>query len=157
MKMRRSDREMERDEALKFLEVGEVGYLALSNGKEPYIVPLNYLVFKDQIFFHCANEGRKLEILKSNARYCFAVSQMDGIKTGPAACDYGTYFHSVLAFGQARVVTEEKEKIDILTRITEKHCPPGTSFTPVTTERAAGTTVVALSIEQLSGKARLRS
>lgn len=44
--------------------------LAMTDGLNPYIIPLNYgYTYEDGklvIYFHCAKEGRKLDILKKN-------------------------------------------------------------------------------------------
>lgn len=154
MKIRRQDRLLDLENSYSLLHQGKVGYLALVDEKHPYVIPLNYYVEENIIFFHCALEGRKLDIIARNPRFCFAVSEMDEIKTGPSACDFGAYYRSVLAYGHAHIVDEEPLKSDILTKLTEKYCPPGLSYTPVTPERASATVLVALEIEKLDGKSR---
>ncbi|HSL94127.1 MAG TPA: pyridoxamine 5'-phosphate oxidase family protein [Bacillota bacterium] len=154
MKIRRQDRLLDVESQYALLHEGKVGYLALVDEKQPYIVPLNYFLEENMIYFHCALEGRKLDIIARNPRFCFAVSEMDEVKTGPTACDFGTYYRSVLAYGHAHIIREEPTKTDILTKLTHKYCPPGMTFTPVTPERAAATLLVALEIEKLDGKSR---
>jgi nitroimidazol reductase NimA-like FMN-containing flavoprotein (pyridoxamine 5'-phosphate oxidase superfamily) len=152
--MRRQDRVLGAEEALQFLKQGHVGYLGLVDGDEPYVIPLNYLWADNTIVFHCALEGRKLDIIRSNPQCCFTVSSMDELKTGPSACDFGAYFHSVMVVGQARLIEDEEQKMCLLTELTEKYCPPHISFTPVTVERMRATAVVAISMDRISGKAR---
>lgn len=154
MKIRRQDRLLDLESSYALLQEGEVGYLALSDEKNPYVIPLNYYVEENIIYFHCALLGRKLDIIAKNPRFCFAVSEMDGIKTGPSACDFGTFYRSILAFGHAHVISDATVKIDILTKLTEKYCPPEMSFSPVTADRAATVALIALEIEELSGKSR---
>lgn len=154
MKTRRQDRVLDLESSYSLLHDGKVGYLALVDDKEPYVIPLNYYVEENMIYFHCALEGRKLDIIARNPRFCFAVSEMGELKTGPSACDFGVYYRSALAFGHAHIVEAEPTISDILTKLTHKYCPSGVIFTPVTPERAAATLLVALEIEELTGKSR---
>ncbi len=63
--MRRQEREI-RDEAeiQEILEKGLVCRLGLYDGQYPYVVPLNYGYRNGCMYFHCAREGRKIDILK---------------------------------------------------------------------------------------------
>lgn len=51
------------------------------DGGTPYVVPMNYGVIKDEadghyiIYLHGANEGRKLEVIKSNPNCCVALER----------------------------------------------------------------------------------
>lgn len=152
MEMRRKERAVTRAEAEQYLKDAEVGYLSLAVNNTPYVVPLNFVLLNNTIYFHCANVGRKLEMLKANPQCCFLVSVLDGIKGEDAACDYGAYFHSAIAEGNARWVEESDEKLTALTEITKKHAMA--AFSPVTPERARATTVIAIDIATISGKAR---
>ncbi|MBT9133723.1 MAG: hypothetical protein DDT37_01052 [Firmicutes bacterium] len=151
---RRSDRTVTPKEALDSLARAEVGFLALANDNEPYAVPLHFVVQGNTLYFHCAKAGRKLDMISRNPRCCVAVSFLDGIKEGEAACDYGTYYRSALATGVARVVDDTGEKIAALNALTEKHATQ--EFVPAGALDAAKVVVVAIDIVELTGKARRR-
>jgi len=150
--LRRSDRAVGQEEALDCLAHAEVGFLALANGSEPYVVPLHFVLLDSTLYFHCAQAGRKLTMLKENPRCCFAVSFFDGIKDGEAACDYGTYYRSAIAQGVARIVDDPGEKVAALHALTAKHAVK--AFVPVSARDAANVVVVAIDITRLTGKAR---
>jgi len=154
MKMRRQDRAIPDGEALAILTKAEIGYLSLAVANTPYVVPLNFVVMDNFIYFHCATTGRKLDMLDQNAKCCFVVSSLDGIKAGENACDFGAFFTSVIVEGTARRVTDENEKVLSLNKLTEKHNPAGHTFQLVTPERAKAVVVIAISIDSISGKAR---
>lgn len=62
--MRRKDREMSKEFALKIIDQAQFGVLGLG-GEEPYTIPLS-LVRKDQVlYFHSAPQGRKVEKIKN--------------------------------------------------------------------------------------------
>lgn len=74
--MRRKDREItDFDEIMKIIDKCDTCRLALFDDEFPYIVPLNF--GKDiqdgqlYLYFHCAHEGKKLDLMKKNNRVTF--------------------------------------------------------------------------------------
>ena len=65
--IRRKDRILDNELAIRLLEEAEYGFLAMSgiNGYG-YGIPINYVKEGDSIYFHCAPEGYKLECLREN-------------------------------------------------------------------------------------------
>ena len=51
-----------RQEMERLLREETIGYLGLSMGDDPYVVPLNYAYVDGRILFHCAMTGRKLKV-----------------------------------------------------------------------------------------------
>ncbi|XES75995.1 MAG: pyridoxamine 5'-phosphate oxidase family protein [Candidatus Bathyarchaeia archaeon] len=91
----------------QILSRAEVGRLALSDGKTPYIIPLNFAYLNGKIGFHCAWQGKKLDLLALNPRCCFEVDQ----HMGEVSYHYDALCHldydSVIATGVARVEKDE--------------------------------------------------
>mgnify|MGYP000681818771 CR=1 FL=1 len=58
------------DEIIEVINKCDVCRLAINDGDYPYIVPMNFgLNIEDGkvvLYFHCASEGKKLELLKKN-------------------------------------------------------------------------------------------
>ena len=62
--MRRLDREQDRQFALSLIDRCTHGVMALSTGEDtPYCLPLSFVRVGDDLYFHCAAQGRKLELL----------------------------------------------------------------------------------------------
>jgi nitroimidazol reductase NimA-like FMN-containing flavoprotein (pyridoxamine 5'-phosphate oxidase superfamily) len=95
----------------KVLNQAEVGRIAFSDGFLPYIIPLNFVYHEGKIAFHCAWEGKKLELIKKNPNCCFEVDEF----MGEVSYHYDSLCHldydSVLAFGKARIENGVKEKL----------------------------------------------
>lgn len=73
--MRRRDREVtEKSEIMYILDRGKVLHLGLVDQGKPYIVPMNYgYVFENEkpvFYVHGAPEGRKIDVIRSNADCC---------------------------------------------------------------------------------------
>ena len=68
--MRRNDRELDFPAILSLLDRCRIVRLAMIDGQEPYIVPLNYgyTCTDGQITLYChsAKEGRKLDVMRAN-------------------------------------------------------------------------------------------
>ena len=109
--MRKADREIKDFEKIKeLLDECQTIRLAMHDEPYPYIVPLSYgweernrQIF---IYFHCAKEGKKLDLITKNGNVCFEADCLAGYKsTGHGVtADY----RSLIAFGKAeRVYGEE--------------------------------------------------
>jgi len=67
--IRRKEKEIkDKGEMVKILQETKCITIAMCDDKEPYLVTLNhgYDSEKDAIYFHCAFEGKKIDILTSN-------------------------------------------------------------------------------------------
>jgi nitroimidazol reductase NimA-like FMN-containing flavoprotein (pyridoxamine 5'-phosphate oxidase superfamily) len=141
-----------REEAIDFLAQETIGHLAtLDATGYPYITPLNYMYYQGKIYFHCANEGRKLDNLAANNRVCFEVSRIDKKVFESLACKCSTRYTSALVFGTAGIVADPARKMEILDALTETYAA-GRPFPPVEAASAAGCTVVEITIDLLEGK-----
>ena len=109
--MRKADREIKDFEEIKeLLDECQTIRLAMHDEPYPYVVPLSYgweernrQIF---IYFHCAKEGKKLDLITKNGNVCFEADCLAGYKsTGHGVtADY----RSLIAFGKAeRVYGEE--------------------------------------------------
>ena len=109
------------EEMEKILENVEVGRISLCDGSMPYMVPLNFLYHRGKIAFHCAWEGKKLDIIATNPRCCFEVDQYTGEVAPHQKVQCHLDYDSVLAFGKARIENNEEEKIRLLQMFAEKY------------------------------------
>ena len=149
--VRRQDREIDRDEAIRLLAECEHGILAtVGTDGQPYAVPLSY-VFHDQcIYFHCATDGHKLDNIRANPAVSFCVVG----KTRTLPGEFATEYESAVAFGTASEI-ENDEKREALVKLLEKYSP---DFMTQGKKDIAGKTtqtkVIKIDIAHLSGKAR---
>ncbi len=113
--MRRKDREVVGLEAInEIIKEAEVCRVGFSVDNKPYIVPMNF-GYQNQIFyFHCAKEGRKIEMLKSNPQVCFELDIHHKLIEGPTACDWTMTFASVMGEGTLSVVEDLDKKEEAL-------------------------------------------
>ena len=116
--MRRKDRERDREFGLKVIDECEYGTVALQ-GAEPYCLPLSLVRVGEELYFHCALEGKKLELLRRNP----AVWVSFVGENVAATEDFTTYFRSAMVKGTATEVVDETEKVAALRALCEKLTP----------------------------------
>lgn len=152
--MRRNDRELtEISEIESIIANSVVCRIAFANDNKPYIVTMNFGYISGEnpcLFFHCAPEGKKLEMIRQNNHVCFEMDCDHKIYKGEKGCDWGMNYSSVVGYGNIVIVDNEKEKIAGLTHIMDKYGGSGVySFDEKVLLR---TTVLRLEITEISGK-----
>jgi len=103
------------------LKRAEVGRIALCDGSMPYMVPVNFFYHEGKIAFHCAWEGKKLDLIAKNPNCCFEVDEFMGEVSYHYKARCNLDYDSVLAFGKARVENEEDQKMRLLQLFAEKY------------------------------------
>jgi len=113
--MRRKDKEIVSvAEKLEIMDKCKVCRLGMVQDGNPYIVPMNYgYSYEDErlvLYFHGANEGRKLDVLRANNRVCFEMDCEHGLVEGPGSCNHSYTFASIIGFGAAEFLERPEEK-----------------------------------------------
>ncbi len=111
----------------RMASLGEDGY--------PYITPVNFVFFRECVYFHCAPEGEKLDNIRRNPKVCFEVdiplAYLDaGFDSSRPTCHLHQFYHCVVIRGTASVVEDPLLKVDALNALVRKH-EPGVPFEPV--------------------------
>jgi len=80
----------------------------------PYVLPMNFGYEEEYVYFHSAQTGRKVDVLKNNPNVCIAFSTDEQLKwvNEEVACSWGMKYRSVLAYGKIEFIDDfdEKEK-----------------------------------------------
>jgi Predicted flavin-nucleotide-binding protein len=156
--MRRADREIKSpDEICAILDSCKVFRLAMTDGSVPYLVPLNYGYVCENgtytVYFHCAEEGKKMDLLRKNGTVCFEMDTDHELTTAETACGYGYNYSSVIGTGNVKILTGTDEKKAGLT-ILMKH-QTGRQF-DFTDEQTAHVAVCKITVTELTAKRRAK-
>ena len=109
--MRRVEKEIkENQEIAAIMQKAEVCRIALVDGDSPYIVPVNFAVHDNHLYFHSAMDGRKIDILRKNNKVCFEIDIDTEIFKSSEPCSWGMKYLSVIGFGQAFFIENPGEK-----------------------------------------------
>jgi uncharacterized protein len=118
--LRRKKQLLPEESTEEILRNGRTGVMAVSGDNEyPYAVPLNYVYENGKIYFHCARSGHKLDAIRRLSKVSFCVIEKDHVVPELFATD----FRSVIAFGKAKEVEDDAEKISVMRLLNNKYAP----------------------------------
>lgn len=151
--MRRKDKEVtNQEEAEEILSNALVGRLGTCLNNIPYITPVNFVYYKNKIYFHSALEGRKIENINSNPNVCFEIDKVISIIPGrQRPCASTTEYKSIIIFGDIQIVTDVEEKTFALNKLIEKYAPQSPKL-PSSSGAIARTNVFVISIKEMTAK-----
>lgn len=122
MTMRRKDREItDFSRMAAIMQNCDCCRLGLVDHNEAYIIPMNfgYEIVDSQVvlYFHCAREGRKLDLLPLQSSVAFEMDTGHRLVTGALGCNFSYLYQSIMGSGTVTIVTDPAEKLYALQRI----------------------------------------
>lgn len=154
--VRRQDRLLEEAKAKALLQSGEYGVLSLAlPSNEPYGIPMNYVWDGNNcLYFHCAVDGRKLELIKSNPLASFCVVGA----TNVVPSKFSTGYESLVLKGRVAIGLDNQEKHKglhlLINKYSSAHREAGGNYIDKLFEQ---TEVIRFDIEEASGKSKVIS
>lgn len=154
--LRRHDKEVKKQSALgRILRSTRYITLSMCMDDEPYLVTLNHGFDQERgcLYFHCAPEGKKLDILRANPRVWGMAIEDLGYLDG--RCDHA--YRSVMFGGSVFFLSEVEEKrraLEIM--IHQQESDPEKVILEQLKEGAIrAVTIGRIDIEEMSGKEAL--
>ncbi|MPM10220.1 hypothetical protein SDC9_56548 [bioreactor metagenome] len=122
--MIRKDREVANlDGIVEIVDKCKVMRLAMADEGAPYIVPLNFGYRREgntlELYFHCANRGRKLDLLSRNPKVGFELDCGHRLVPDDTACKNSFFYESVIGVGVVTFFEEASAKVTALNVIME--------------------------------------
>lgn len=153
--MRRRDREItDFNEIMRIINKCDACRLALFDVKFPYIVPLNFGVEVQEgqvyLYFHCANQGTKLDLIAKNNRATFEMDCEHNIVLYEERMSCTMGFASVIGHGIIEFV-EDARKLEALKIIVRHYHSEDFQFNE---SMMKATTVFRLKVLDMLGKRR---
>ena len=141
-KMRRFRQQISQEECLEVLRNEKRGVLAL-NGENgyPYALPVNF-------FYDEEEEGAKMDCLRADDRVCFLVYTQGFQKEG----DWAYYPTSVMVRGRVSILSDPARIKEQCRIIGLKYYPTKDSVEKVLCDTEGRFSVLALSVEHMTGK-----
>lgn len=148
--MRRGRQELSETEALKILEQGTSGVLALMGDEGyPYALPISYVLDGKRLIFHSAKTGHKIDAIQQCGKASFCVIDRDDVVPEK----FTTLYRSAIAFGRMRVL-EGQEALEAIEKLAVRYNPQdlGHGRAKEIEGSKGALCVLELRIEHLSGK-----
>jgi len=121
--MRRVDKAVtDLEEIMKIIQKCDVCRLGMADDNLPYIVPMSFgftlIEGKMTLYFHCANEGKKLDIMRKNPAVCFEMDcGSNVIRHDENACSFSMAYESIIGNGRIQPITDRMMKEEALCQI----------------------------------------
>lgn len=151
--MRRKDREItDKKVMLDIIKRAEACFMAMSNDNKPYIVPMNFGYEDNAVFFHCALNGKKIEMIRNNPQVCllFTVDNETSLIGAPET--WTTYYKSVIAYGKAEIVEDLIEKQKGINAFLKHYSGNGMDFENKLLDKVM---IIRVNIEKMTGKGNI--
>ena len=151
----RKKQALSHEECIDILRSALRGTLAL-NGEcgYPYAMPINFYFDpeKEIFYFHSGKSGYKIDCIARSQKACFTVCD-DGVRLDG---EWWLTIRSVIAFGKIEII-EDRETIERISRLLSEKFTTDEEYIDREIEKyASATTLIALSVEHMTGKNRPR-
>lgn len=155
--MRRKDREItDRGRIEDIISRCGVCHIALMDGEVPYIVPMSVGYVREgdafSLYFHCAREGKKLDLLRQNPNAAFSMETGYRVISAKNACAYSANYESVIGRGKLLELTGEETVLGLRAVMRQCGAPEGIALTEAMTKAVV---VLKLAVEEIYGKANV--
>ena len=120
--MRRSDRKIkDRQQIDSIVNRATVCRLGMTDGKIPYIVPMNFGYDGRNLYFHSAREGRKIDLIRKNNNVCFEIDEEPLIIKSEKNCVWTAKYTSVMGEGKAQLIDNSYDKLKSMDMIVSSY------------------------------------
>jgi nitroimidazol reductase NimA-like FMN-containing flavoprotein (pyridoxamine 5'-phosphate oxidase superfamily) len=144
----------DREELEAVLRGADACALAFALADEPYVVRLNFGYEWEGalplLYFHCAREGRKLEMMRANPRVCFELDVGHELAKGDSPCQWGMKYASLVGYGTLSELRGDPERRSALDKVMRHYGWGGEGG--YDQGALAATTVLRLEVGEMSGK-----
>ncbi|MBQ4476213.1 MAG: pyridoxamine 5'-phosphate oxidase family protein [Bacteroidales bacterium] len=147
--MRRFKQQLPDEDCVTILNEAYRGFLSVvGDGGYPYTIPINFVYADGHIYFHCAQEGHKIDALKTCDKACFSVIDEPVREPG----DWWYHVRSVVCFGRISFVEEPSERLAKLRMVGKKYFPEGYDMENDIQRNGSRAAILDMKIEHMTGK-----
>ena len=148
--MRRLDKQIT-DESIinEIISKSLICRIAFFDKEYPYVVPMNYGYHENSLYFHCATEGKKIDLIRKNNKVGFEIVHKHELIKKKLSCGWTTEYRSILGTGKIDVLTGYNEKKMGLDIIMKQHGREENTYSESAVEKVV---ILKLSIKSLSAK-----
>jgi nitroimidazol reductase NimA-like FMN-containing flavoprotein (pyridoxamine 5'-phosphate oxidase superfamily) len=141
----------------KLLDAAALCHVSYVVDGQPYCTPTLFWREGTTLYWHGSSASRMLRNLEEGQPACLTVTHLDSIVLARCGFNHSADYRSVMAFGQARLVTDPEEKRRTLVMMVDRFFPGRTAQLRTSTDlEIKATSVVSMEIERASVKIRAK-
>lgn len=143
----------DRDAMLQILQDGIVAHVGVETESGPLVLPMVYGIGDNVMYLHGALANSLLGA-SVEREICATVTIVDGLVFAKTPFNHSMNYRSVVVRGKARLVEDEEETLLALRLMTDHIVETWDVTRPLSQSEIRATRVVALSLDEMSGKVR---
>lgn len=149
--------EISRQEALQFLQAGQVAHVATVGGDGyPYVIPFVYVHDgEDKLYLHILNIGEShfWSNVKNHPKVSIEVSERGDLDSSKTYADQSAFVNtSIVLFGEVKHITDDSMKEWFFDRLLEKYGDPKWEFERIGYTILPNIELFEVEIEKITGK-----
>ena len=151
--VRKKKNETGPERAKALLRTARRGVLAVcGDDGYPYAVPINFLYDeeKQEIIFHGARSGHKVDALKACDKVCFTVIGGKQVESADEA--WAPFLESAVVFGRCGLIADRNETLELCKRFAMKYYPTEQMVDDEVAASGKAVQMFRITIEHISGK-----
>jgi len=145
----------DRETVHAILDAGLICHVGYVIDGQPYVTPTMYWRKDDRVYWHGSSASKMLRHLGTGPRVSFTVALMDGLVLARSGFHSSVNYRTVMAYGNAELVTDAAAKLialeDMMERIVPGRWP---DLKPPSPQELKATTVVSMKLEEVAAKVR---
>ncbi|MFV0636801.1 pyridoxamine 5'-phosphate oxidase family protein [Mitsuokella sp.] len=149
--MRRFKQQLNPEECIEILKTEPRGILSMQGEQDyPYAIPLDQFYDEDdgKLYFHCAKQGLKLDLIAKNPKVCFAIMDKGFVKEG----DWALNIRSVLCFGRIEILEDHDKILEQCRKLARKFYPTEESIEHEIAAAGSRVNMLVMTIDRMTGK-----
>lgn len=148
----------ERETINEILDEAFICHVGFTIDEKPFVIPTGYARDGDNLLIHGSSASRMLRAMAWEVDVCVTVTLIDGLVLARSAFHHSMNYRSVVIFGKAKIIKDEREKLEALRLFTEHIIPNRwAEIRPPNEKELKATMVLSLPIEEASAKIRAGS
>ena len=145
----------ERETINKILDEAFICHVGFTADDQTFVIPTAYARSGSDLLIHGSAASRMMRNLSNAIDVCVTITLIDGLVLARSAFHHSMNYRSVVIFGTAQIVEEEREKYEALRLFTEHILPNRWSeIREPNSKELKATTVLKLAITEASAKIR---
>lgn len=137
------------------LDAGLIGHVGFVEAGLPVVTPTIYWRDGGRVYFHGSIASRTIRAAAEGVPICLTVSHLDALVVARGAFYHSVNYRSVIAYGSARLVEDEAEKLAAMRRLIERLYPGRwDEIRPPNDAELGAMDVVYLDLKEVSAKVR---
>lgn len=150
-RMRRFNQQISYDECYEVLEKQPRGILSLNGANGyPHSIPMDHFFdpVSGNLFFHCAREGLKADLIKDDNKASYCVHDEGYTKEG----EWALNIKSVICYGRIKIVEDEEVRLKAFTDLGMKFYPTKDEVDEEIRKAAARAYILEFEVDRMTGK-----